>query len=105
MPAEVAFYFYKELGAPVFLKHLENMSRNYRIGSIELGSKSEDMVVVAFHHDLGPNWSTFLSSYLINAAKKMIDTTPSVEASESLVSFRFRASVLAETTPRPSHPA
>lgn len=90
VPSEISFFFYKEVGLPVFLKHLENMSRYYNLGAIEF-SKSPGDTVVAIHHDLGENWSSFLSRYLTQAAKVITGIAPVCDSSAGQVWLRFKA--------------
>jgi hypothetical protein len=89
IPSEISFFFYKDLGLPIFLKHLENMSRYYRMGAVEF-AKNQESTIVAINHDLGPNWSAFLSQYLIHAARGITGVTPACETSKAQVSLRFK---------------
>jgi hypothetical protein len=95
VPSEISFFFFKELGFPVFLKHLENMASYYKLGAVEC-ARNNRHVVVAFHHDLGINWSLFLSGYLCQAAKNITGVEPTCEASPGLVSLRFKDVAQAE---------
>jgi hypothetical protein len=88
VPLEVMLYMYKDANIELFFKHVEKMCRFYRLGTVDIlmdGKKS----VIAFHHDLGANWTAFLSSYLVQAAKKILGAVPKCEITEELVILRF----------------
>jgi hypothetical protein len=91
VPAEVIFYFYKELSVSTFIRHLRNMSKYYRIGEIEFGG-TDRHTVIAVHHDMGLNWSLFLSCYLTQAAKRLTGVVPTCNIEEELIALHFELS-------------
>ena len=88
LPREIMLFWFKEVSLDSFLSYLSLQSRFQGYASYEVVHRGPKIVIIA-KHQLGPNWSIWLESYLSEAIRSNLDVVPRVESSFNSVKLEF----------------
>jgi hypothetical protein len=88
LPKELMLFWFKEVTLESFLKYLALQSKFQKYADYEIAHRSGKIIIIA-KHQLGPNWSIWLESYLGEAIKSILGVVPHVESGDNSVKFEF----------------
>jgi len=87
-PKELILFWFKEVSLESFLKYLTLQSKFQYYAQYEVVHRNEKIIIIA-KHQLGPNWSVWLSAYLEEAIKSTLGVVPHTESTDNTVKIEF----------------
>jgi len=93
IPVGVTLFWFKKLNLETVLKTISNYGKYSGLQTNEIKVEG-DKYTIAFHHELGPKWSTYLKSFMSQYIKTALGIMPHAEITYNtvLVSFNLHLS-------------
>jgi hypothetical protein len=88
LPKEIMLFWFKAVNPEALLNWLSLLSKYEKFSQLEVSHVGRTIKVIA-HHELGKNWSVWLSHYLSGAVKSVIGVAPVTNITEGLVTLEF----------------